>query len=97
MAPNTQQPANGKRTLWRVLRSTLFVTFVNPYALVAAAIAVWLITHFVTTLLEGKHLHEAWSLAAVLHCYACITALAIIAVLAMCHLIVTFLAGMRKD
>lgn len=97
MTPTTVQPAREKRSLWRIVRSALLVIFVNPYALVAAAIAVWLITHFVNTLLEGRHGHEAWTLTALIHCYACIIALAVIAGLALCHVVVTFLAGMKKD
>jgi hypothetical protein len=83
------------QSIARTAEAVLFAIIVDPFALVAAALFVWLLAH---TLAGVWHFHaNGFGLCEVLSCGACITALCFLILLAVGHFVLTILAVRLSD
>jgi hypothetical protein len=81
----------------RLLRGAACSLFVHPATIITILIALWLLVHFLSGVHDRTHLAEPWTWGEVLQCGGCLTALSVIVVCAVGHLVLMFVSGMQKS
>lgn len=90
-------PRRRPGTQTRCLRTVLFVIFGHPYALVMAAVALWLLVRFAEKCILGDHVWLAGSTGDAVKGVLCVGGLLAVACLSIVHLVLVVKMGWKGE
>jgi hypothetical protein len=86
-----------RRAVARAGRTSVFVLFADPYAIVTTPLAVWMVMESVGAVGRGRGATHPWTTAGVLGCTGCVVAMLAFIALVFGHLGITILHGWRAS